>query len=69
LYATFNIEEQVELSDYLGIKVIRKPDRTMEWSQPTLIESILKDLGLVDIKKKDQPTNRNTPSLNTVILI
>ena len=40
----------------------------MEWSQPTLIESILKDLGLVDVKTKNQPTTRTTPSLTTVIL-
>jgi hypothetical protein len=53
---------------YLGIKIIRNPDGTMEWSQPTLIESILKDLGLVDVKTKNQPTTRSTPSLTTVVL-
>ncbi len=68
LDATFNIEDQGELGDYLGIKIIRKPDGIMEWSQPKLTESILKDLGLVDVKTKNQPTTRNTPSLTTVVL-
>ncbi len=40
----------------------------MEWSQPMLTESILKDLGLADVKTKNQPTTRLTPSLTTVIL-
>jgi hypothetical protein len=68
LESTFNIEDQGELSDYLGIKIIRSKDGTMEWSQPTLIQSILKDLGLMDVKGKNQPTTRTTPSLTTVIL-
>jgi hypothetical protein len=40
---TFKIEDQGELSDYLGIKIERKTDGTLEWTQPTLIQSILKD--------------------------
>ncbi len=50
LDAAFKIEDQGELSDYLGIKIVRNSDGTMEWSQPTLTNSILKDLGLVDVK-------------------
>ncbi len=38
------IEDQGELSDYLGIKIERKSDGTLEWTQPTLTQSILKDL-------------------------
>jgi hypothetical protein len=68
LKSTFNIEDQGELSDYLGIKIIRNKDGTMEWSQPTLIQSILKELGLMDVQGKNQPTTRTTPSLTTVIL-
>ncbi len=44
LDATFKIEDQGDLSDYLGIKFIRNSDGAMEWSQPTLTNSILKDL-------------------------
>jgi len=29
---TFKIEDQGELSDYLGIKIERKPDGTLEWT-------------------------------------
>jgi hypothetical protein len=43
---TINIEDQGSLSDYLGIKIERKPDGTLEWTQPTLTQSILKDLKL-----------------------
>jgi hypothetical protein len=68
LDAILNIEDQGELGDYLGIKFIRNPDGTMEWSQPKLTKSILKDLGLMDVKTKNQPTTRTTPSLTTVIL-
>ncbi len=32
---TFKIEDQGELSDYLGIKIERKSDGTLEWTQPT----------------------------------
>jgi hypothetical protein len=33
-----------------------------------LTNSILKDLGLVDVKTSNQPTTRTTPPLTTVIL-
>jgi hypothetical protein len=46
LRKTFKIEDQGNLSDYLGIKIERKPDGTLEWTQPTLTQSILKDLKL-----------------------
>ncbi len=40
LDAAFQIEDQGDLSDYLGIKIIRNSDGTMKWSQPTLTNSI-----------------------------
>jgi hypothetical protein len=43
---TFKIEDQGNLSDYLGIKIEKKPDGMLEWTQPTLTQSILKDLKL-----------------------
>ena len=46
LVKSFKIEDQGDLSYYLGIKIERKPDGTLEWTQPTLIQSILKDLKL-----------------------
>jgi hypothetical protein len=46
VYKTFKIEDLRELAEYLGIKIERKPDRTLEWTQPTLTQPILKDLKL-----------------------
>jgi hypothetical protein len=37
----FKIEDQGEFSDYLAIKIEKKEDGMMEWTQPTLIHLIL----------------------------
>jgi hypothetical protein len=65
---TFKIEDQGELSDYLGIKIGRKVDGTLEWTQPTLIHSILKDLRLEVEGLKNQPKIRTIPASSTVAL-
>ena len=69
---TFKIEDQGELSDYLGINIERKSDGTLEWTQPTLTQSILKDLkldGEEDIKgRQNKPNVRAVPALTTVPL-
>jgi hypothetical protein len=64
---TFNIEDQGELSDYLGIKIERKPDGTLEWTQPTLTQSILKDLKLdgEEIKGRQNKPNIKAVPANT----
>jgi hypothetical protein len=64
----FNIEDQGDLGDYLGIKIEKHQDGTLEWTQPNLITSVLKDLGLVDRNTKDQPKGKGTPANSTVIL-
>jgi hypothetical protein len=46
VYKTFKIEDQRELAEYLGTKIERKLDGTLEWTQPTLTQPILKDLKL-----------------------
>jgi hypothetical protein len=51
LDATFNIEDQGGLGDYLGIKIIRKPDGTMEWNRINI-----KRLGTGGCQDKE-PTN------------
>ncbi len=38
--ATFKIEDQGDLSDYLGIKIIRNSDGTMEWLVTTNIDKL-----------------------------
>jgi hypothetical protein len=68
LEQTFKIEDQGELSDYLGIKIERKTDGTLKWTQPTLIHSILKDLRLEGEGLKNQPKIRTIPASSTVAL-
>jgi len=71
LSRSFRIEDQGDLSDYLGIKIERKPDGTLEWSQPTLIQSILKDLKLdgEDIKgRQNKPNIKPIPAHTSVPL-
>jgi hypothetical protein len=61
----FRIEDQGKLSDYLGIKIEKKADDTLEWTQPTLNNSILEDLKLegkeID-KKQNKPNIKSVPA-------
>jgi len=55
----------------LGINIERKPDGTLEWTQPTLTQSILKDLKLdgEEIKgKQNKPNVKAVPANTTVPL-
>jgi len=64
----FKIEDQGNLSDYLGMKVIKNEDGSMEWTQPNLVTSILKEIGLIEQKSENAATSRTTPANSTVIL-
>jgi hypothetical protein len=68
LAETFKIEDQGKLSDYLGIKIERKEDGTLEWTQPMLIHLILKHLKLDGERFKNQPKVRTIPASSTVVL-
>jgi hypothetical protein len=71
LSKSFKIEDQGDLSDYLGIKIERKPDGTLEWTQPTLTQSILKDLKLdgEEIKgRQNKPNIKPIPAHTSVPL-
>jgi hypothetical protein len=68
---SFKIEDQGDLSDYLGIKIERKPDGTLEWTQPTLMQLILKDLKLdgEEIKgRQNKPNIKPIPAHTSVPL-
>jgi len=52
----------------LGIKIERKEDGTLEWTQPTLIQLILKDLKLDGEGFQNQPKVRTIPARSTLIL-
>ncbi len=65
---TFKIEDQGNLSVQLGIKIERKSDGTLEWTQPTLTQSILKDLKLdgEEIKGRQNKTERDLHLYNNI---
>jgi len=64
----FKIEDQGNLSDYLGIKIERHKDGSMEWTQPVLTASVLKDLGLDREDSKNPQKVKATPANSTTIL-
>ena len=57
------IEDKGQIEDYLGVNVKYTNDKSIELTQPQLIEEILKDLGL---RTKD--SIRETPALSSKIL-
>jgi len=63
----FNVEDQGTLEDYLGVKVTKMEDGSFHLTQPHLIDSILKDLGLLDENghPRANVTTRDLPSLLT----
>ncbi len=64
LSKSFEIQEEGDLGDYLGIQISKQEDGSMTLSQPQLIESILQDLGLHQSDVK----GRTTPALKTVLV-
>jgi hypothetical protein len=44
----FDVQDEGDLSDYLGVQVCTHPYGSIEFTQPQLIDSILEDLKLLD---------------------
>jgi histone deacetylase 1/2 len=61
---TFDVSDEGDISDYLGIKVTKLPDGRMSFTQPQLIDSIIADCGL----EKPNAKPRETPALSTRIV-
>ncbi len=63
LASLFDIEDQGDISDYLGVRVNHSADGTITLTQPHLIDQLIKDLNF-------QPNTKpvNTPSLSSKIL-
>ena len=59
----FSIDDQGDVSDFLGIKITRCPDGAIKLAQPQLIDSIIVDLHL-----QHNTRTCNTPTLSTSIL-
>jgi hypothetical protein len=60
----FEIEEECDIGDYLGISIEKKKDGSMALTQPQLIESILTDLKL----HQENVKGRTTPAMKTVLV-
>jgi hypothetical protein len=60
----FQVGEEGDLCDYLGIKVTKLPDGTITLTQPHHIDNILTDLKL----QSARTTGRKTPALSSVLL-
>jgi hypothetical protein len=54
--AKFNVTDEGDLSDYLGVKIEKLPEGKFKLSQPHLIDSILEDLGLNLPNTIEKPT-------------
>jgi hypothetical protein len=63
LTKSFNISDEGDMSDYLGVKVNRLDNNIIEMTQPHLIQQIIDDLGLQDNSKE-----HTTPARADVVL-
>jgi hypothetical protein len=62
--AKFNVTDEGQLSDYLGVKIEKLPEGKFKLSQPHLIDQILEDLGL----DKPNTLEKPTPALSSKII-
>jgi len=62
-YPAFNMTDEGELADYLGVEIKELPNGTIKLSQPHLISQIIKDMGF-----KDNATKRDSPMASSVEL-
>jgi hypothetical protein len=63
----FNVEDEGTIEDYLGVKVEQQLESgSFNLTQPHLIDSILRDLKLIDTKHVSNP--RPTPALSTKLI-
>jgi hypothetical protein len=60
--AKYDIEDMGDITDYLGINFSQLPGSKIHLSQPHLIDDIIKEVGVLQIKP------RSTPALSTSIL-
>ena len=59
----FDMTDEGELSDYLGVKITRQDDGTIHLTQPHLIDQIISDLGL-----KPNTKTKAMPALTSKVL-
>jgi Reverse transcriptase (RNA-dependent DNA polymerase) len=61
LQSKFEVQDKGDLSDYLGVKIRKHPDGSIEFTQPQLINSILEGLKLVDHGGENSAKALDTP--------
>ncbi|KAG7339612.1 reverse transcriptase RNA-dependent DNA polymerase [Nitzschia inconspicua] len=65
----FNVEDEGQLSDYLGVQISMPEQGQYQFTQPHLIDSILEDLGLWPQDHKLAPAKpKDTPAVPSSIL-
>ncbi len=55
----FNIEDEGDVTNYLGIHITRPKEGTIKMTQPALIKRIVDSLGLKDQRVHDTPSDPN----------
>ena len=68
--SVFDVEDEGTLEDYLGAQITKHEDGTMTFTQPQLIDSILKDSGLINEDGTPRPNakTRDTPVLSSRLI-
>jgi Reverse transcriptase (RNA-dependent DNA polymerase) len=61
LHSKFEVQDEGDLCDYLGVKVQKHSDGSIEFTQPHLIDSILEDLKLMGNGGNNHPKTTDTP--------
>jgi hypothetical protein len=70
----FDVQDEGQIEDFLGVRIQHKKDGTIEMSQPHLVQQILQDLALLPPNgattkpSKYAPKSIDTPAASTVIL-
>jgi hypothetical protein len=69
----FDVQDEGQIEDFLGIRIQQRKDGTIEMSQPHLIEQILQDLNLThkpgeSLPSKYAPKAVNIPATSTTTL-
>ena len=67
LKQSFEITIEGSIADFLGVKINKRSDGCIELTQPHLIDSILKDLGLINGRKKKACYKRTLAKVSCIL--
>ena len=66
--AELDLTVEGDISDFLGVKIARRPDGTVEMTQPHLIDQVIKALHLDQKPGQKPPTGKDTPAAPSQVL-